>query len=196
MSADGLAKGQEFNLTEKDPTLRNVKIGVGWDAPPKHEGYDVDIDAVAFLLNRDNRVRMDSDFVFYNNMTTESGSITHGGDNETGEGDGDDEIIHIKVDQLPFDVEKIAFAVTLHNAEERGETFSIVKNAFIRIVNEDTNTELARFDLSEDASNENGIIFGELSREGMGWKFKALGQGTDGGLFRIAKDYGVNVSPV
>ena len=129
-------------------------------------------------------------------MTTESGSITHSGDNETGEGDGDDEIIHIKVDQLPFDVEKIAFAVTLHNAEERGETFSIVKNAFIRIVNEDTNTELARFDLSEDASNENGIIFGELSREGMGWKFKALGQGTDGGLFRIAKDYGVNVSPV
>ena len=196
MSADGLAKGQEFNLSEKDPTLRAVKVGIGWDAPAKHEGYDVDLDASAFLLNRENRVRMDSDFVFYNNLTTENDAVTHSGDNETGEGAGDDEIIRIKLDQLPFDVEKIAFAVTLHNAEERGETFSIVKNAFIRIVNEESDVELARFDLTEDASNENGIIFGELAREGMGWKFKALGQGTDGGLFRIAKDFNVNVSPV
>ncbi len=196
MSAEALGKGQEVNLTEKDPTLRNVRVGLGWDAPPKHEGYDVDLDASAFLLSRENRVRMDTDFVFYNNLSAENSAITHTGDNETGAGAGDDEVIRIKLDQLPFDIEKIAFSVTLHNAEERGETFGIVKNAFIRIVNEDTDVELARFDLSEDASNENGIVFGELAREGAGWKFKALGQGTDGGLYRIARDYGVNVSPV
>lgn len=196
MSPEGLHKGEELNLLEKDPALHNVLVGLGWDAPPKHEGNDVDLDASAFLLNRDNRVRMDTDFVFYNNLSTENGAVEHLGDCSTGQsGDnGDDEEIRIKLEEMPFDVERVAFAVTLHNAEERGETFGLVRNAFIRIVNADTNVELARFDLTEDASNENGIIFGELVRAGVGWIFRALGQGTDGGLYRIAKDFGVNVS--
>jgi tellurium resistance protein TerD len=188
-------KGEEVNLSEIDPGLKRVIVGLGWDAPETQDGFDVDIDASAFLLNRDYRVRQDTDFVFYNNLSAENGAINHWGDNVTGAGEGDDEEIEINLEQLPFDIEKISFSVSLHNAEERRQNFGMIKNAFIRIVNEDTGAELARFDLSEDASEDTAMIFGELIREGINWKFRALGHGTTGGLFRIARDFGVNVSP-
>lgn len=190
-----LHKGEEVDLNKLDPGLHRVVVGLGWDAPPEQEGFAVDIDASAFLLNRDNRVRKDTDFVFYNNLETEAGAVRHRGDSLSGEGDGDDEKIEVKLDNIGFDVERIIFAVTIHNAEERRHTFGIVKNAYMRVVDADNGEELARFDLSEDAASDNAIIFGELSRDGDHWKFKALGQGSNGGLYHIARNYGVNVSP-
>lgn len=189
-----MRKDQEVNLMEVDPGLHRVIVGLGWDAPEQDHGFPVDLDASAFLLNRDGRVRQDTDFVFYNNLEAEQGALKHLGDNTDGSGDGDDEVIEINLDTLSFDVERIAFSVTIHNAEERQQNFGLVKDAYIRIANQDTGVELARFELSEDASEENGFIFGEISREGMGWKFKALGQGSTGGLYKIARDYNVNVA--
>lgn len=185
-------KGEEVTLGQG---LSRVLVGIGWDAPEKEEGFDVDIDASAFLLNRDGRVRRDTDFVFYNNLEAEDGSIRHLGDNTSGDGEGDDEKIELNLDALPFDIEKVAFAVTLHNAEERHQNFGIVKNAYIRIVNVDTGEELARYDLTEDASADNAIAFGELERDSVSWKFRAVGTGSCGGLYKIAREYGVNVAP-
>lgn len=192
---NSLSKGQEVNLSDRDPGLRKVLIGVGWDAPEKLDGQPVDLDASAFLLNRENRVRRDTDFVFYNNLETENGALKHLGDNTTGAGDGDDEKIHIDLDALAYDIDRISFSVTIHNATERQQAFEIVKNAFIRVVNEESGVEVARFDLTEDATGFNAITFGELVRDIVGWKFKALGNGHNGGLYKIARDYGVNVAP-
>lgn len=188
-------KGEEVNLNQIDPGLHRVVVGLGWDAPPEQEGMAVDIDASAFLLNRDGRVRQDTDFVFYNNLSTEADSLKHLGDNTSGEGEGDDERIEINLETLPYDIEKVAFTVSIHNAEERRQNFGVIHNAFIRIVNADTKAELARFDLTEDASEDTAMVFGELAREGMSWKFRALGVGTTGGLYRLARDFGVNVAP-
>lgn len=188
-------KGEEVNLNQIDPGLHRVVVGLGWDAPDEQDGMSVDIDASGFLLNRDGRVRQDTDFVFYNNLTTEAEALRHMGDNTSGEGDGDDERIEVNLETLPYDVEKVSFTVSIHNAEERQQNFGVIKNAFIRIVNADTKVELARFDLSEDASEDTAMVFGELAREGMSWKFRALGIGTTGGLYRLARDFGVNVAP-
>ncbi len=190
-----VAKGEEVNLTQIDPGLHRVIVGLGWDAPAEQEGLAVDIDASAFLLNRDGRVRNDTDFVFYNNLTAENGAINHLGDNTSGAGDGDDERIKIDLEKLSYDISKVAFCVTVHNAEERKQNFGLIRNAYIRIVNEDTEVELARFDLSEDASEDNAMVFGELVREGDNWKFKALGTGHRGGLYQVARDFFVNVAP-
>ncbi len=193
-AASHMQKGQEIDLMKVDPGLHRALIGLGWSVPQQQDGFPVDLDASAFLLNRENRVRYDTDFIFYNNLESEGGSIKHLGDNTTGDGDGDDEKIEIDLDTLPFGVEKVSFTVTIHDAEERQQNFGLVKDAYIRIVNLDTGVELARFDLSEDASGDNGFIFGELSREGAGWKFKAVGMGTAGGLYKLARDYSVNVA--
>jgi tellurium resistance protein TerD len=190
-----LHKDEEVALTKIAPSLHRVLVGLGWDAPEEVEGFPVDIDAAAFLLNREGRVRRDADFVFYNNLETEKGAVRHTGDSTTGDGEGDDEGIVIDLSVMPFDVEKVAFSVTIHNAEERQQTFGLVKNAYIRILDADQNTELAHFDLTEDASGDNGMIFGELVRDNAGWKFKALGTGSKGGLYKIACDFGVNVAP-
>lgn len=190
-----MTKGEEVNLEKLDPSLKHVVIGVGWNAPAENQGFPVDIDASAFLLNRHGNVRRDTDFIFYNNLDTDSGAIKHTGDNTTGDAEGDDESIEIDLENLGFDVERIAFSVTIHNAEERQQTFGLVNGAYIRIVNKVTGQELAHFDLTEDASEDNAIVFGELEREGASWKFKALGAGTNGGLYKIAREYGVNVAP-
>lgn len=190
-----VAKGEEINLNQIDPGLKKVIVGLGWDAPNEQDGMVVDIDACAFLLNRDGKVRQDTDFVFYNNLDTENGALRHLGDNTSGEGEGDDEQIHVALEELPFDVDRISFSVSIHNAEERKQNFGMIRNAFIRIVNEDTGAELARFDLSEDAGEDNAMVFGEMVREGISWKFRALGIGGNGGLYRIAREFGVNVAP-
>lgn len=196
MSSDAshMLKGEQVNLMEVDPGLHRISVGLGWDAPEQDHGFPVDLDASAFLLNREGRVRHDTDFIFYNNLESEAGSIRHLGDSVTGEGTGDNENIEINLDALPYDIEKVSFCVTIHNAEERQQNFGFVKKAYIRIVNLDTKVELAHFDLSEDAAHENGFIFGELSRDGMGWTFRAVGQGSTGGLYKIARDYNVNVA--
>ena len=192
-------KGQEVDLLEVDPQLHKLFVGLGWEAPAETGGNPVDIDASAFILNRDNRVRRDTDFVFYNNLEADQGSVKHKGDNTTGEkveGAHDTEVIEINMEDMPFDVDKISFAVTIHNADDRQQNFGLIKGAYIRIVNSLTGIEIARYDLTEDASTDNAMIFGEMVREGLGWKFKAIGQGSKGGLYQIARDFGVNVAPV
>lgn len=195
-TGSALSKGQEVILGNIAPGLIRVLVGLGWEAPDENDGFPVDIDASAFLIGREDRVRNDLDFIFYNNLEAEDGGIRHRGDNTEGaqDSDTDAEIIDIDLNKLNFDIEKIAFSVTIHNAQERQQTFGLVKNAYMRIVNADTKDEVARFDLTEDASEDNAIIFGELVRELDTWKFKALGEGSQGGLYQIARNYGVNVA--
>jgi tellurium resistance protein TerD len=169
-----------------------VLVGLGWDTRGT-DGVDFDLDASLFLLNTAGRVRSDSDFIFYNNLKSVDGSVEHTGDNLTGEGEGDDEAIKVALDRVPPEVDKLAVTVTIHEAESRRQNFGQVDNAFIRVVNEDTGAEIVRYDLSEDASTETAMIFGEIYRHGGEWKFRAVGQGYVGGLGPLARSFGVNV---
>lgn len=187
-----LVKGGNVSLTKEAPGLENVVVGLGWDVRAT-DGEAFDLDASCFLLNGEGKVRSDADFIFYNNKTSACGSVQHLGDNLTGEGDGDDEKVMVKLASMPADVMKLAFAVTIHEAEQRRQNFGMVSNAFIRVVNEKDGKEIARFDLSEDASTNTSLIFGELYRHNDEWKFRAVGQGFDGGLGALARNYGVNI---
>lgn len=190
--AISLQKGGNVSLSKEAPSMSKMIIGLGWDVRAT-DGADFDLDGSAFLLNESGKVRSDADFIFYNQNKSADGSVEHTGDNRTGEGDGDDEQIIIDLGKVPADVQKIAISVTIHDAEARGQNFGMVSSAFIRCINADGNSEIARFDLSEDASVETAMIFGEIYRHNGEWKFKAIGQGFKGGLGPLAKNYGVNV---
>ena len=187
-----LSKGGNISLSKEAPGLTTVRVGLGWDTRVT-DGGAFDLDASAFVLNAQGKVRSDADFIFYNNKNGAGGAVVHQGDNTTGEGDGDDEVVMVKLDTLPADVSKVSFGVTIHEADSRRQNFGMVTNAFIRVVNDAGGTEIARFDLSEDASTNTAMIFGELYRHGDEWKFKAIGQGFDGGLGPLARSMGVNV---
>jgi tellurium resistance protein TerD len=187
-----LNKGGNLSLTKTDPTLKNIIIGLGWDARPT-DGADFDLDASAFMVKEDGKVRSDSDFIFYNQTKSTCGSVEHTGDNRTGAGDGDDESLIVILDKVPADIQRIVFTVTIHDAESRKQNFGQVSNAFIRVVNKDSSNEVARFDLSEDASIETAMVFGEIYKHGGEWKFKAVGQGYSGGLAALARQYGINI---
>lgn len=188
-----LSKGGNVSLSKVDPTLKNVKIGLGWDTRST-DGQDFDLDASAFLLTDAGKARGDNDFIFYNNLKSSDGSVTHTGDNRTGEGEGDDESLIIELNRVPQEVTKIVFVVTIHDATTRRQSFGQVANAFIRLVNNDSNVEAARYDLSEDASTETAMLFGELYRHAGEWKFRAVGQGYAGGLGSVCAQYGINAS--
>jgi tellurium resistance protein TerD len=187
-----LSKGGNVSLTKAEPGLRRIQIGLGWDTR-QTDGVDFDLDASLFMLTGAGRVRSDSDFIFYNNLRSTDGSVEHTGDNLTGEGEGDDESIKVNLDRVPPDVDKLSVTVTIHEADTRQQNFGQVDNAFIRVVNEDSGTEIVRYDLSEDASTETAMIFGEVYRYGGEWKFRAVGQGYVGGLGPLARSFGVNV---
>ena len=187
-----LSKGGNVSLSKTDPSLKNVLVGLGWDARPT-DGADFDLDASAFMVKDDGKVRSDSDFIFYNQTKSACGSVEHTGDNRTGAGDGDDEAVVVLLDRVPADVQKIVFCVTIHDADMRKQNFGQVNHAYVRVVNKDSNNEVARYDLSEDASIETAMIFGEIYRHSGEWKFKAVGQGYAGGLAALAKQYGINV---
>ncbi|GHJ92155.1 chemical-damaging agent resistance protein C [Streptomyces sp. NE5-10] len=187
-----LAKGGNVSLSKEAPGLTAVLVGLGWDVRTT-TGTDHDLDASALLLNDTGKVASDRHFVFYNNLTSPDGSVEHTGDNLTGEGDGDDESIKVDLASVPADISKIVFPVSIHDADARGQSFGQVRNAFIRVVNQADNVELARYDLSEDAATETAMVFGELYRHGAEWKFRAVGQGYASGLAGIAADFGVNV---
>ncbi len=187
-----LSKGGNVSLSKEAPGLKDILVGLGWDARST-SGSDFDLDASAFLLKEDGKVRSDSDFIFYNNLRSQDGSIEHTGDNLTGEGDGDDESIKINLEKVPQDVKKISVTVTIHEASARSQNFGMVSNAFIRVVNQADNKELARYDLSEDMSTETAMIFGEIYRHNGEWKFRAVGQGYVGGLGPLASSFGVNI---
>ena len=188
-----LSKGGNVSLTKAAPNLTAVIVGLGWDARTT-TGVDFDLDASAILTNEQGKVANDSNFVFFNNLKSPDGSVEHTGDNLTGEGEGDDESIIVDLTKVPAQVDKIVFPVSIHEADSRRQSFGQVSNAFIRVVNQADGQELARYDLSEDASNETAMIFGEVYRYGGEWKFRAVGQGYASGLRGIALDFGVNVS--
>lgn len=190
--AISLTKGGNVNLSKSAPGLSHVVVGLGWDARAT-DGAGFDLDGSAFLLGASGKVRSDSDFIFYNNKKSACGSVEHAGDNTTGAGDGDDETVKVALDKVPADVQRIAFCVTIHEAEVRRQNFGMVSSAYIRVVNAVGGVEIARYDLSEDASTETAMTFGELYRHNGEWKFKAIGQGYAGGLGALASSLGVNV---
>ena len=187
-----LSKGGNLSLSKTDPSLNQVLVGLGWDARST-DGADFDLDASAFLLTQQDKVRGEHDFIFYNQTRSVDGSVEHTGDNRTGEGDGDDEAIKINLALVPADIQKIAITVTIHDAELRRQNFGQVQNAFIRVVNDQTQNEIVRFDLNEDYSTETAMIFGELYRHNGEWKFRAVGQGYQGGLKAMCHQYGIMI---
>lgn len=187
-----LVKGANVSLTKQAPGLTAVTVGLGWDSRIT-DGADFDLDASALLVGSSGKVQDDRHFVFYNNMVSPDGSVKHTGDNLTGEGDGDDESLLVDLQGVPAEVDRIVFPVTIYDAENRAQSFGMVRNAFIRVVNQANDSEIVRYDLSEDFSIETALIFGELYRNNGEWKFRAVGQGYTAGLAGIARDFGVNV---
>ncbi len=191
--AISLKKGQKVDLTKTNPGLVSVIVGLGWDTNKYDGGSSFDLDAAAFLVGLNGKVSSDNDFIFYNNPKDSAGSVTHLGDNKTGEGEGDDEQIRIELSKVPTSVEKINFTVTIHEAVERAQNFGQVSNAFIRIVDETNNEELIRYDLSEDYSVETAVVVAELYRNNGEWKFSAVGSGFEGGLSALCSNFGISV---
>ncbi len=187
-----LTKGGNVSLTKEAPGLTAVLVGLGWDVRTT-TGADFDLDASALMVGADGKILSDSHFVFFNNLTSPDGSVEHTGDNLTGEGEGDDEAIKVNLATVPAECDKIVVTVSIYEAEARGQNFGQVRNAFIRVVNQAGGAEIARYDLTEDASSETAMIFGEVYRSGVEWKFRAVGQGYSTGLSGIARDFGVNV---
>lgn len=187
-----LQKGGNLSLSKTDPSLTKILVGLGWD-PRVTDGAAFDLDASAFLLNADGKVRGEQDFIFYNQLRSPEGAVEHAGDSRDGLGDGDDEAIKVDLTKVPADVDKIAFVVTIHEAEARRQSFGQVGKAFIRIVNSVSGVEVVRFDLAEDASTETAMIFGELYRHNGEWKFRAVGQGYAGGLKTMCNQFGLNL---
>jgi tellurium resistance protein TerD len=187
-----LTKGGNVSLSKEAPGLTNVIVGLGWDARTT-TGVEYDLDASVIVAGADGKVLSDKHFIFFNNKVSPDGTIEHTGDNLTGEGEGDDEQIKVNLAGMAPEADKIVFMVSIYEGDTKGQSFGQVRNAFIRVVNAADNKELARYDLSEDASTETAMVFGEVYRNGSDWKFRAVGQGYASGLTGIARDYGVNV---
>ncbi|OOB77929.1 MAG: chemical-damaging agent resistance protein C [Epulopiscium sp. Nele67-Bin002] len=190
--AISLSKGQRVDLT-KGTNLSRIMVGLGWDTNQFSSGSAFDLDASVFLTGSDGKCLDDLDFVFYGNLVHDSEGVIHQGDNLTGEGEGDDEQIMIELDLIPSYVSKIAFTVTIHEALERKQNFGQVDNAFIRLVDELTGSEIIRYDLAEDFSIETAIVVGEIYRYQDEWKFSAIGSGFQGGLAALCNYYGIEV---
>lgn len=190
-----LSKGQRVSL-EKGTTM--ALVGLGWDVNRYDGGNDFDLDAAAFMLGEDGKVRKDEDFIFYGNLESADGSVRHTGDNLTGAGDGDDEVIILNLNKVPADVKKIAITVTIYDAQARHQNFGQVSNAYVRVAkmaneNDMTGVEELRFDLVEEFSIETAIVVCEIYKNGNDWKFNAVGAGYSGGLEALCRSYGVNV---
>ncbi|GAA3701955.1 TerD family protein [Arthrobacter ginkgonis] len=190
MASLTLGKGSNLSLSKADPGLRRAIIGLGWN-PRTTTGAPFDLDASALLLGDNGKVRSQDDFVFYNQLSSKDGSVVHQGDNRTGEGDGDDEQIAIDLDLVGPDVKRIVIAVSIDQADSRGQNFGQVRDAYCRVVNQETEQEVVRFDLSEDAASETAMIFSEIYRHNGEWKFRAVGQGYATGLHGIVTDFGI-----
>lgn len=193
--AVSLSKGGKVSLAKAAQeagvgALTKVVVGLGWDVNRYDGGGQFDLDAAAFMLKADGKVRSDADFIFYNNKNGQG--VTHTGDNRTGEGDGDDEQIVVDLTQVPADVEKIAFTVTIDQAETRSQNFGMVENSFIHIIDQNSGVELIRYDLGEDYSIETAVVVGELYRNNGEWKFNAIGSGFQGGLKALCSNFGID----
>ncbi len=187
-----LSKGQRIDLTKTNPGLKKVMIGLGWDTNKYSSGADYDLDASVFMLHEDGRAKGIEDFVFYNNPKTPNGAVVHTGDNRTGEGEGDDEQILVDFSLIPANITRLGITVTIHDAEARAQNFGQVSNAFVRVVDEQDNREVLRYDLGEEFSVETAVVICELYRHGEDWKFQAIGSGFAGGLAALCKNYGLD----
>ncbi len=188
-----LKKGQKIDLTKGNKSLKKILVGLGWDTNKYDGGYDFDLDAAAFCCGDDDKVHEDLDFIFYNNLKHETGAIEHLGDNLTGEGEGDDEQILVDLSLIPSRITRINFTVTIHEADERGQNFGQVSNAYVRVVNQENDEELLRYDLGEDFSVETAIVVAQLYKHNGEWKFNAIGSGFAGGLAALCRNFGLNV---
>lgn len=191
--AINLQKGQKVSLTKASSTLSKLLIGLGWDTNKYDGGHQFDLDTSVFMVGSNDKVLEETDFIFYGNLKHKSGSVEHTGDNRTGEGDGDDEVIKVNLALVPDEIKKIVFTVTIHDANERNQNFGLVSNSFIRIVDQLTNTEIVRYDLGEDFSIETALVVGELYKHQGAWRFAAIGSGYSGGLPALCTAYGVDV---
>lgn len=191
--AVSLSKGQKVNLTKDNPGISRLIVGLGWDTNKYDGGADFDLDASAFLCGANGKATSDADFIFYSNLQHASGAVTHTGDNLTGEGEGDDEVIKVDLSKVPSNISKITFTVTIYDADKRRQNFGQVSNAYIHVMDEITGQELIRYDLGEDFSVETAVVVGELYKNGADWKFNAIGSGFAGGLEALCRNFGVNV---
>lgn len=189
-----LSKGQKVDLTKGNPSLKNIMAGLGWDVNAFDSGADFDLDASAFLVGSNGKCPSEKDFIFYGNLNHASEAVKHMGDNLTGEGEGDDEQIEIDLSKVPSNIERIAITVTIYDAEKRRQNFGQVSNAYIRLVDEATGTEIIRYDLGEDFSIETAVVVGELYKNNGEWKFNAIGSGFQGGLAALCGHYGIEVA--
>lgn len=187
-----LAKGEKVSLSKAEPGLSRILIGLGWDVRTT-DGADFDLDSSVLLLGDNGKVPSDREFIFYNQPQSADGSVVHQGDNRTGAGDGDDEVVTADLSKLPANIQKVAIVVSIHDAEGRSQNFGQVRNAYVRIVNLDNDHEIARYDLTEEFSTETALIFADVYRHNGEWKFGAVGQGYSSGLAGVASDFGVNV---
>ncbi|PSB56432.1 TerD family protein [Chamaesiphon polymorphus] len=189
--AVSLAKGQRVSLEKIAPGLTEIFVGLGWDVKAVDTGVDFDLDASVFLLGSNEKLISDKHFIFYNNLTSPDAakSVEHTGDNLTGAGEGDDEMVKVNFKQVPAEVDKIVVAVTIHEAQERKQNFGQVQNAFVRIVDLQTEQEVVRYDLVEDYSTETALIMAELYRKDGEWRLNAVGAGYQGGLQALLDRY-------
>ncbi len=187
-----LTKGGNVSLTKSEPGLEKIIVGLGWDARTT-SGADFDLDASVFMLTDAGKVRSDKDFIFFNNLKSEDGSVEHMGDSRTGEGEGDDEVIRVDLTKVSTDIAKLVFTVSIYEAETRQQNFGMISSASIRVLNNANRNEITRYDLSEDASTDTSMIFGEVYRHNNEWKFKAVGQGYVEGFTALVKNYGLDV---
>ena len=188
-----LSKGQKIDLTKGSPNLKRIVVGLGWDTNKYSGGYDFDLDASAFIVRENGKSLDETDFIFYNNLQGGQGSVIHTGDNLTGDGEGDDEQIKIDFSKVPTYVDRVAITVTIHDAVKRAQNFGQVSNAFVRVVNEDTNEEVLRYDLGEEFSIETALVVCEIYRHNNEWKFSAIGSGFQGGLAALCNNYGLQI---
>lgn len=188
-----LSKGQKVDLTKGNQGLDHILAGLGWDVNKYDGGQEFDLDVSVFLTGEQGTVETEGNFVFYNNPQDAAGSVVYSGDNRTGEGEGDDETVNITLSKVPANVSKLSFTVTIHDAEERGQNFGQISNAYIRIVDTAKNEELLRYDLGEDYSIETAIVVAEIYRHGGEWKFAAVGSGFSGGLAALCRNFGLSV---
>ena len=194
--AINLQKGQRVSL---DNSMKLALVGLGWDTNRYDGGYDFDLDASAFLLNENGKLIKDEDFVFYNNLIGRNGAVVHTGDNLTGDGDGDDEVIMIDFTKLPSEIKKIAICVTIHDAVARGQNFGQVSNAYVRVAKladecDTVGETVLKFDLEEEFSIETALVVCEIYNKNGEWKFNAVGAGYHGGLKALAESYGLNIA--
>jgi tellurium resistance protein TerD len=210
MSSISLEKGDKISLTKVAPKLKEIFIGLGWDVrkagigelrfndsfsirDSSRDQTQFDLDACVFMLNSKDKVRSNNDFIFFNNRRSNCRSVEHLGDNVTGAGEGDDEVIKVELDKVPADIQKLVVYVTIYEAESRSQHFGMVDNAFIRIVNQTNLQEVTRYNLAERVGEDTGMIFGEVYRQDGEWQFEAIGRGDKKGLLAIAQIYGVDI---